>query len=58
MKTLTIGERLLWVSLGIQKNILWVALGVILALVVIGNISYRIPSPAFDAEAVRQATGQ
>ena len=58
MKRLTIREGLLWVSLGIQRNIVWVVLGLILAFVIIQNISFCIPNPGFDAEAVRQATGQ
>lgn len=58
MKTLAIQERLLWISLGIQKNILWIALGLILALVIIQNISFCVPNPGFDAESLRQAMGQ
>jgi len=58
MQRLTIRERLLWVSLGIQRNILWVVLGLVLALVIIQNISFRIPNPDFGAEAVQQAMGQ
>lgn len=58
MKMCTVRGRLLWVSLGIQKHILWIALGLILAIVIIQNMSFRIPDPGFDAEAVRQAGGQ
>ena len=58
MKMLPIQERLLWISLGIQKNILWIVLGLILAVLVIYRIGFHIPNPGFDAEAVRQATGQ
>jgi hypothetical protein len=58
MTNLTIREWMLWVSLGIQRNILWIAFGLIVTLVVIQNISFRIPNPGFDTEAVKQATGQ
>ena len=58
MQRLTIRERLLWMSLGIQRHILWVALGVVVALAVLQNIHFRIPNPGFGAEAVKQAGGQ
>jgi hypothetical protein len=58
MERLSVRERVLWVLLGIQRHILWVALGVVLALVIVQNMSFRIPNPGFDAEAVRQTLGQ
>lgn len=58
VKRLTIRERLLWVSLGIQRNILWIALGVFLAIVLVERIGFYVPNPGFDAEAVKQGAGQ
>ena len=58
MKKLTIRERLLWVSLGIQKNILWIALGLFLTALLVERIGFHVPNPGFDAEAVKQAGGQ
>jgi len=58
MKMRSIREWILWVSLGMRKNSFWIALGIILALLVIYRIGFRIPNPGFDADALRQATGQ
>jgi len=55
MKRFTVRERLLWVSLGVQRNILWIALGVFLAVILVERIGFRVPNPGFDTEAVKQA---
>jgi len=53
MKMVPVRDRLLWITLAVQKRMLWIALGV-LVVVVVYRIGFHIPVPAIDEESLRQ----
>lgn len=57
MKSVTVRDRLLWITLAVQRNLLWVILGIVVAYVIYASC-IQTPVPGFDEEALKKAMGQ
>ncbi len=53
MKTLAVRDRLLWISLAIQRDLVWVVLGIVVAYAIYVSC-IQTPVPGLDEEALKK----
>ena len=57
MKTLPLRDRLLWITLAVQRNIVWITLGIVVAYAIVVNCVSLDVLPV-DEEALKKAMPQ